>query len=288
MSNRYYSIRMYVEEYPSSINCQDLLEMADEISKLLGCNYDHLGYMLLDPDYDFKDLGVMLKNNKKNREKFLELSIPQNYYGHEEEFPASPLISFELKPKDNITLPFYSIDLDYPTKDSQYLSVRIDIKEDLLSKELTLVDFNCVQDIVSSKGYIINSAFMHYYLGNSHRTALDGIECGFVTINDWRIIKHSIRFSQEWKDKIMDVFYMNSFNKEIVSKDALENVVKIVGDENVIDCEQKIVFKLPQSKSSYLLNRIIPMKSRHAIKKILQKENICFKDAPIIASILKL
>ncbi|MDD6573289.1 MAG: hypothetical protein PUF12_12970, partial [Thermoflexaceae bacterium] len=76
MSNSYYSIRMYVEKYPSSINCKDLLEMADEISKLLGCNYDYFGYMLLDPDYDFKDLGVMLKNNKKNKEKFLELFIP--------------------------------------------------------------------------------------------------------------------------------------------------------------------------------------------------------------------
>lgn len=288
MSNHYYSIRMYVEEYPTSINCQDLLDMADEISKLLGCNYDHLGYMLLDPDYDFKDLGVMLKNNKKNKENFLELSIPRNYYGHKEEFPASPFIRFELEPKDNIALPFYLIQLNYPTKDSQYLSVHIDIKKDLLSKELTLVDFKCVQDIVSSKGYIINSAFLHYYLGNSHRTTLEGIECGFATINDWRIIDHSIRFHQEWKNKIMDVFYMNSFNKEIVSKDALENVVNIVGNENVIDCEQKIIFKLPQSESSYLLNRIIPMKSRHAIKQILQKENVCFKDASIIASILKL
>lgn len=288
MNNHYYSIRMYVEEYPSSINCYDLLEMADEISKLFGCNYDHLEYTLLDPDYDFKDLGVMLKNNKKNREKFLGLSIPLNYYGHKEKLPASPFIMFELKPKDNITLPFYLMQLDYPTKDSQYLCVHIDIKEELLSRELTLVDFKCVQDIIASKGYIINSAFLHYYSGNSHRTALDGIECGFVTLNDWRIIGHAVRFQQEWKNKVMDIFYMNSFNKKMITSGTLDKILKIVGNENIIEHEQKIIFKLPQSKSSYLLNRFMSMKSRRAIKQILQGENICFKDASTMASILKL
>lgn len=288
MSNHYYSIRMYVEEYPSSINCQDLLEMADKISELLGCNYDHLGYMLLDPDYDFKDLGVILKHNKKNRGKFTGLSIPQNYYGQKEEFPASPFIMFELKPQDNMALPFYLVQLDYPTKNSQYLCVHIDIKEDLLSKELTLADFECVQEIVTSKGYIVNSAFLHYYSGNSHRTVLEGIECGFATINDWRIIDRSIKFHQEWKNKIMDVFYMNSFNKKIVSSEAIDKIVKMVGNENIIEHEQKFIFKLRQSKSSYLLNRILTMKSRRDIKQILEDEKVCFKDASIMASILKL
>ena len=210
------------------------------------------------------------------------------YYGHKEDLPASPIIIFESKPKDNIASPTYTIQLDYPTKDSQYLCLHIDIKEDLLLKELTLIDFKCMQDIVGAKGYIINSAFLHYYSGNSHRAALDGIECGLVTINDWRIIDHAIRFQQEWKDNIMDVFYMNSFNKEIITNNTLDKIVKMVGNENIIEHEQKLIFKLPLSKSSYLLERIMLMKDRRAIKQILEKENICLKDASIIASILKL
>ena len=81
---------------------------------------------------------------------------------------------------------------------------------------------------------------------------------------------------------------MNSFNKEIISNEAMDRIVKIVGNKNIIEHEEKIIFKLPQSKLSYLLNRIRPMKSRRDIKQILQEENVCFKDASIIASILKL
>lgn len=288
MGNHYYSIRMYVDEHPLSINCQDLLEMADDISELLGCKYDYVGYALLDPDYDYKDLGIMMKNTKKNREKFLNLSIPTIFGGKRDNISSAPSVFFEVEGKDSIELPIYEIELMYPTNNTQYLCIQIDIKEDLLLKELTLTDFNKVQEIVSSKGYAISSSFLDYYTGSSRRMNLDGGECGFTTVNDWRIIDHAIRFRQDWKDKIMDVFYMNSFNKSLLTKDVLDNIIKIVGGENVIDCGKKIIFKLPQSKSSYLMNRIMSMKSRRTIKNILQDENVCFKDASIMASILKL
>lgn len=288
MENHYYSIRVYIDEHPLFINCEDLLEMADDISELLGCKYDYLGYVLLDPDYDYKDLGIMMKNTKKNREKFLNLSIPTIFSSKRDNISSAPFVSFEVKGKDNIELPIYEIQLIYPTNNTQYLCVQIDVKEDLLLKELTLTDFNKVQEIVSSKGYTISSSFLDYYTGGSRRMNLDGGECGITTVNGWRIIDHAIRFRQDWKDKIMDVFYMNSFNKSLLTEDALANVIKIVGNENVIDHGGKIIFRLPQSKSSYLMNQILSMKSRRTIKNILQDENVCFKDASIMASILKL
>lgn len=288
MNNKYYSIRMYVEEYPMTINCQDLLEIADEISNLLCCNFDYLGYVLLHPDYDYKDLGIMMKSTKKNRDKFLDLSIPITFESEKDDLSSAPFITFEMRAKDNIELPFYEIQLIYPVESAHYLCVQIDIKEELLTREITLKDFSKMQDIISSKGYVINSAFLDYYTGNSRRMTLDGGECGITTVNDWRIIDHAIRFRQEWKDKIMGVFYMNSFNKEIITNNTLNEIVKIVGIENIIEHEQKLIFKLPQSKSSYLLERIILTKDRRAIKRILEKENICLNDASIMASILKL
>ena len=288
MLNCYYSIRMYIEKYPSFIKCQDLMDMADEISDLFGCKYDQLGYMLLHPDYDFKDLGVMLKNNKKGRKRFAELSIPLKYYGKYDDFPDSPSVEFKLKEKDSMSLPFYSIDLEYPVIDSCCLCIKIDIKEELLLGKLSLEKFKKVQDIINSKGYIIDSAFLHYYSGNTRRDILDGGEWGFITVNDWRIIDHSRNYQREWKKRIMDVFYMNSFKKEIVSKDALRKIINIVGNKNMIDDNGNIYFKLPQSKIEYLLNRIISTKSRKAIKKLLEDENVCRKDASIIASVLRL
>ena len=254
----------------------------------LGCKYDHLGYVLLDPDYDFKDLGVMLQNNKKNRDKFTSLFIPLKYYGQKDGLPVSPFIIFEMDSKDNIELPSYLIRLVYPTNDSQYLCVQIDIKEKLLLSALTLMVFKNIQDIVSSKGYVINSALLHYYFGNSCRTVLDGGECGIITMNDWRIIDHAIQFQQEWKDRVMDVFYMNSFNKDIITKEALRKIIKNVGDKNIIESDKKIFFRLRQSKSGYLLNRIISMNNRNKIRQILQDENVCCKDESALASLFKI
>ena len=115
-----------------------LINMADEISCLLGCQYDSLGYMLLHPDYDYKDLGTMMVNNSTNRKQFMQLSIPLKYYGSKEEMPSSPFIIFELKAKNDMKLPLYSIQLQYPSDDLQYLGIQIDICESLLLKELKL------------------------------------------------------------------------------------------------------------------------------------------------------
>lgn len=288
MFNSYYSIRMYIAEYPLVINCQDLLEMADAISNLLGCKYDYLGYTLLDPDYNYKDLGVMLKNTEKNRKKFLKLSIPTTYKGKKDDWLAAPFVRFEAKGKNDYQYPFYELRFDYSSSKSQYLCISIDIKERLLAKEITLKDFNKVLDIVNSKGYVIQSSFLDYYVGNSKRVNFDSGESAFDTANDYRILDHSVKFREEWKNKIMDVFYMNTFDKKLVSSDAIEKIAKIVGKENLIWHEQKFIFKLPESKTSYLLNRILTVKSRRKIKGILQREKVCFKDVSIIAAILKL
>lgn len=287
----YYMIRMYIEKYPEEINCQDLLDMADEIGYLCGCEYKRLGYSLLHPDYDYKDLGIHMVNNKKNREKFARLSIPLKYYGEKEKFPDSPIIEFDIADKYGIFDSFYSIKLCYPPDNIFPLQIIITIKEDLVSSKLTLSDFKNIQDIVISKGYVLHTALLDYHLGNSYRNIFDGhvgLATGNITINDWRIQEHSMKYIREWKNKVMDVFYMNSFNKEMLPKEALEKIIKIVGEKNIIDCDKKIIFKLPQSKSVYLLNRLISTRSRHAIKRILEKEKVCSKDVSIAASILKL
>lgn len=288
MTNCYYSMRLYIEKFPSSINCQALLEMADQISILLGCKYDRLGYMLLHPDHDCKDVGVMLRNNKTDRERFLALSIPLIYYGKQEKTPTSPFIIFEQYSKNNAKLPPYFIQIEYPTNASQYLCMQIDIKEELLLNRITLFTFKNVQNIVSTNGYVINSAFLHYYWGDTHRTNLDGVDSGMITMNDWHIIDHAIKFRHNWKDKVMDVFYMNSINKDILSKETITRILSIVGDDNFIESDKSIFFQLPQNKSCYLLNRIFSTKSRRLIKQILQRENLCCKDPSIIASFFKL
>ena len=69
---------------------------------------------------------------------------------------------------------YYSIHLDYPISDDQYLCIAVDVEKRLLSKELTLPVFIELQNIVCRKGYMVNSAYVHYNSGNSSRMILEG------------------------------------------------------------------------------------------------------------------
>lgn len=68
---------------------------------------------------------------------------------------------------------YYSIHLDYPISDDQYLCVVVDVEKRLLLKELTLPVFIELQNIVCRKGYMVNSAYVHYNSGNSSRMILE-------------------------------------------------------------------------------------------------------------------
>ena len=52
MNHFYYTMKIYIGSYPSEIIGREMLEIADELSSILGCTYEKLGYSLLPPDYD--------------------------------------------------------------------------------------------------------------------------------------------------------------------------------------------------------------------------------------------
>lgn len=288
MKNLYYSIRIYIEEYPSKIDCCKILDIANKICLLLGCEYEKMGYILLHPDYDYKDLGVMFCNSNEEKEYFRKLEIPLRYYGKGDEEPSAPSIIFEIPALNESSLPYFSIIFEYPVSDVHYLCIEIDVKADLMENKISLNIFKCVQDVFWSFGYKINTAFLHYYSGNMKRIMLEGGICGVTTVNDWRIIDHSIAYMANWKNKIMDVFYMNSIKKQAITNSSIEKLRSIVEIENLIEEDYMIMFKLSQSLSTYLMNRYISTGERKKIKKLLQKENLCNQDLSIISSILKL
>lgn len=271
------SIRVYIDTYPLIINGNVIIGMIDEISSLLQCKYNRLGYSLLHPDYDYMDIGIMLKNNTKSREYFSQMLIPNKYYGKEEPNPEAPVIEFLLCMEEN-ELPTFSVRLEYPVYSNQYLCIKIDMKKEV-SKKLTLLDFKQMQSIIVSNGYTINSAFINYYRGNKKRFLLDGIETGIITISDRRVVSNFIKYRKEWKGKIPDIFLMNSVKKEGLSDWAIKDITKILGRENVMEYENQFIFRISQINYELTKNKV---------KKILQKEKICNKGTSVIEGILKL
>ncbi len=288
MLNCYYSIQLHIGSCPADIDCGRLMQLADEISALLGCTYDRLGHILLHPDHDLKDLGRMMTNSKKNREKFAQLSIPARYYGKYGETPGSPTVSFERRPKNNGCFPPYDIRFQYPCIDEACLQVSIDVKAKFLTKELTLADFAAIEKLLTDSGYAVDSAYVYYCMGNAARTVLGGVIWGLTTPNDYRVITHAVNYLRHWKSRVMDVFYMNCFDRRLVSDAAMEKLRQTVGDRNILFSGEKVFFRLPQRRGVYLLDRLVSSPSRTKIKGLLVNENICEKDIPFWAAVLRM
>ena len=144
MNHFYYTMQIYIGSYPSEIIGREMLEIADEISSILGCTYEKLGYSLLHPDYDYKQIGKSFRNGKKGRTKFINLQIPMLYYG--EETDSSPMIEFECHMKNKDIFPYFSIELDYTFHSGNYSEPA------LLNDEIRVTCdriFDCFVSIVS-------------------------------------------------------------------------------------------------------------------------------------------
>ena len=74
MNHFYYTMKIYIGSYPSEIIGREMLEIADEISSILGCTYEKLGYSLLHPDYDYKQIGKSFRNGKKGENKIYKFT----------------------------------------------------------------------------------------------------------------------------------------------------------------------------------------------------------------------
>ena len=285
MNHSYYTMKIYIGSYPSEIIGREMLEIADEISSILGCTYEKLGYSLLHPDYDYKQIGKSFRNGKKGRTKFINLQIPMLYYG--EETDSSPTIEFECHMKNKDIFPYFSIELDY-TFHSDYLIAEVNVRRDLLKTELSLKEFEKILMVFENRKYRVNSAFVHCYGGNHRRFLMSGIYNGLNTIEDVRIANHIGNYRNHWKNKMVGVFYMNCVRKEGMPDSVFHAICKIVGKKNAIQENNLVLFKLPQCPMLYRMNRYFPTYSRWIVKHILQKEKICEKDMTWIAAILDL
>lgn len=65
---KYYTIKFFVEDFDDIINQEYITEnIVDQICDVLGCDYHKMGFILLHPDHDCKDLGSLyLKKTKQN------------------------------------------------------------------------------------------------------------------------------------------------------------------------------------------------------------------------------
>lgn len=265
--SKYYSILLFIENFSKKINNSQVLNIADGICKYLNCDYDYLGYSLLHPDYDYKDIGVSMKKTY-NKHEFLTLNIPNHFYG-KESIPSAPYVFFEVSEKNNSSFPDFVISFRYPVFDNEAVEIEIVANSKLVSF-ISLNQFSDIISLVNSNEYVVNSALLHYYRGSNKRLILSGGQMGLCSIEENRTIKKSVMHRANYKDKLLDIFLFNSINKKCLPIELIKKAIEIVGSENVVDKDSMFTFSLSQSLSKYLLNNYFPTLDKRKLRKIFK------------------
>ncbi|MGN1371990.1 MAG: hypothetical protein ACI4XM_06945 [Candidatus Coprovivens sp.] len=269
---KYYIIKIFVEDYNRNIDQKKITEqIVDEICKILNCNYDRIGYMLLHPDYDFKDIGKMFTNKKE----FYNVNIESKMRGkkHPNEFGAPSLI-YEQKPQNNSEYSDFEIEINYPIN-QEYLSWEIVVQEKLLkNKCIELTDYKKILDLITKNGFLINTSIMHYYSGSSNRYLINGYDHIFSTFEEKKVSDQSINHLFEWKNKIIDIFLYNAFKKECLTEKKISELEELIGSNNIIFDDDYIIYTYNTSKSKYLMERYIPSTSKKKLRNFFKKNNM--------------
>ena len=285
---RYYHIQLLFDTYLNSINNDQLLNIADSISKVTGCNYKTIEYYLYHPDYADKNLGHKYPNNRDVRASFIREFIPSLYFGKKEIIPSAPTISFYNTVNDK-SYHDYEICLTYPSYSGYTLEATVDLREKDIMDHLFIDLFIKIVSIFEDNGFSINNGYADYFSGNRAKWRFSGIKYSpsFLTIRDRQIIDHVNHHRKNWRETLVDVFYVNCIIRKAFNDETLNKLKELVGDNNCIVVGDIIVFQIPISPKLYLIIRWMPViRPFNRIKKHLIDSYLCQKDTSIIRLIL--
>lgn len=272
---KFFSIIFFVESFNSEINQKYITEnIVNKICEILGCDYDKLGYILLHPDYNNKDIGYLYK--KKNKEKFYSRDIPSIMYGIKyKDEKSSPCLLYETNRSNWMSYSDFEVRINYPLVESNYLRFEIVIKKSLLkNKNIKLEEYIKILDLLNENNFKVNTSFTHYYSGSNSRSIIKGFDSFFSTIEEKYIINRALEHNFDWKNKIVDVFLYNTFRRDCLNDIQLSKLEKIVGKENIIYDNEYLIFKYCNCESEYLIEKYIPSIKKIRLRMFFKKNNM--------------
>lgn len=267
----YYSVKFFVEKFNENINQKNITEnIIDKICKILDVEYDELGYIYFHPDFHLKNIGKMFSQNKK--EQFYSVNIETKMQGIK--YPdviSSPTLIYKKINERNSEYSDFIIKIYYPIK-NEALYWEIVIREDLLkNKEIDLRNYFKILEIISNNNFIVNTSFVHYYVGSKNRRVVNGYATQFNTFEEIKIVKKAHNHRVHWKNKIIDIFLYNAISSKCLSQKEQNKLKQIVGRHNVIlECDY-IVFTYKTTKTKYLLERFIPSPTKIRLRNLLKR-----------------
>ena len=79
--------------------------------------------------------------------------------------------------------------------------------------------------------------------------------------------------TREYKEKIWDIFWVNVIKQEMISEAMRKTITEIVGENNIVELDDKYIITLPVSLEEYMDNKEKTDMYKNKLREIFAKED---------------
>lgn len=252
----YCSLRYYVDTIPTDNLPEQVLHVFELFSSELEISYDHISYLLFNPDADEVLVNQVFSFDDSGKKEFAQLGIIQSV-GENDRIISAPFIEAcsncrkeELYSKSRVQIQFP----DY----SNIMVIRVDY-EQRYAKKLCFSKYKNIVIGLCNLGFNVNNSFYHVYSRKNNAVTLDGGQIGsYIGLDGWQNKKDWLLHQKNhYMNHLMGVHCANSFPSSLITSQIKDAISKIVGGNNIDVVNGTVFFSLPNLASVTSAYRIL-------------------------------
>ena len=252
----YCYLSFFMDKSPKKTNSRLVLDIFEMFESELGKTYDYINHVLFNPDGNGYVINRKYHYNQKGKEKFLNSEIVPLITGKYGDTDA-PFVTATCKNKFDQYFSDFKVSFFFPEYNMP-MQIEVIYKEKN-TKKMSFSKYTKIISYFHKIGFHVNNSMWHVYNQRNEATSFMRMSTLMNTINPFRRRNaKSIRKHMENRrlNNIVDVFCANSIVLSAIDEEKKNRIIDIVGNNNVLEIDDVLVFALPNSEKIRPIYRI--------------------------------
>ena len=234
------------------------------LENMLCKTYNHVSYLLFDPDNDRTLIDEKYSYDVVGKREFLNKDILPVVVGKSGDM-SSPFIEASCESKPMQLYSKIRVQIRFPAYTQPFvICVDYEQKEE---EKLTLEKYASLMKKLSAIGFHVNNSFYHVYAKKNEAFTLDGGQSGSL-LNHYerKNLKNSVMHRKAGCiNRFMDIYCANSICTELLDEKTRQQIEDIVGSENTVYDTEVFSFSIGNMQN---LTSAYRVRDQRVIKKL--------------------
>lgn len=239
---KYQSLLFYIKNKHIKLDfCSIISNYITPICKVFHYNIDILNYY-----GDFFGEGVEKECKYDEKQLFQKFYIDLNNQYLQQ-------LSFLSGESSHDEWPIFQIVLKYKLNE---LELRIDYE----NRNINLDIYNSIIDLINNNNMDLISSFLYEYNDKYNILLLCGSEVGLMTYKKKTLLKKIVNHNNNFFNSIVGIFNLNYISKSLLTQDIIDQIIKIVGNNNYMSKENGIIIQCCSKNITQQIEKLILFK----------------------------